>query len=259
MPRNYIQVKPIADLENELEYKFKNKDLLRQSLTHASAISENHPMAFNRDLSTLAFVGDSVLKYAVARYLFQNGQNQVADDCDELHKGTQTVIPNDILADIAREKLHLEEYIIRGNAHKTPSRKMHASCFEAILGAIALDCGLDHQEVIFRVVERLCADRYENLLKPIAKFRFLAASHDDDDEETVNVTQSLWNYMQCNASGMPPYKITLRPPERTRLQKLGLCVLWLLVIYGFFCIVQNTIGFMRFPLSNSSETERDGF
>ena len=245
MPKRYIKVKPVTELEEVLEYKFKNKDLLRQALTHASSVSEHHPMASSRDMSTLAFVGDAALKYAVARYLIQNGQNQVTTYCAELHKGTQTVVPDIILAKIAQEKLHLEEYIVRGNGHTTPNTRMYASCFEAILGATALDCGIDQQEVIFRLVERLCSDQYKALLEPISPFRFLSAGGDNDEEEIVYVTRSLWDYMQRVASGLPPYRIELKSPERTCLQKLVLLVLWFFTIYGLLCIGWKTFEFTR--------------
>ncbi|CAF1210521.1 unnamed protein product [Adineta steineri] len=186
MPKQYIEVKPLTDFENVLGYEFKNKELLWQSLTHKSAISEGHPMACHNDLSALAFLGDAALKYAVTRYLILNGRDEVAKNCVELHNNTQKILPDLILANIARDKLHIEEYLIRGNAQRTPSTKMYASCMEAILGAIALDCGTDQQGLLFRVIEKLCSDRYDTLLIPDTTFRFVSAfdfrGNDDEDD-----------------------------------------------------------------------------
>ena len=143
MPRERISVKAQSNLELILGYKFKKPELLKQALTHESAIHEKHPMAAVCDLSPLAFVGDTVLKYAVARYIFFNGRAEIITSCSQLHVVTQAVIPNRIMADIAREKLPLEHYLIRGNGHPFLSDDMYADCLEAIFGAIALDCGSD--------------------------------------------------------------------------------------------------------------------
>ncbi|CAF1481937.1 unnamed protein product, partial [Adineta steineri] len=167
MPKTYLEVKSLVDFEELIGYKFQNQDLLQQALTHKSAVNEKHPMAFSRDFTSLAFVGDSVVKYAVTRYLYLNGRDDVIRKCKELHEGTQKVIPNYVLAKLAYDKLHLEQYLIRGNSHRYPVMSMYASCIEAIFGAIALDCGVNQQEVIFRVIEKICAGRVEKWLTKV--------------------------------------------------------------------------------------------
>jgi dsRNA-specific ribonuclease len=166
MANRRMQVKPRAELEDALGYKFKNQSLIWQALTHKSAITEKHPMAFNCDLFPLAFVGDTVLKYAAARDLFLNGKKNVIRSCAELHKATQTIIPNATLAVIAREQLHLEEYLIRGNNHRIPSENMYADCMEAVFGAVALDCEGNQQQLVFDVIARICSRHIDNWLVP---------------------------------------------------------------------------------------------
>jgi dsRNA-specific ribonuclease len=165
MPKQRIPVKPATDLEKELGYEFKEKELLRRALTHQSAINENHPQASNRDLSSLAFVGDAVLKYAVARYLFRCGHDHITMKPVALHKATQAYIKNSVLAAIGNKKLHLGEYLVRGNTPTTPTENMYADCVEAILGAIALDFGNDQQHLILNVIETLCSGNIEKWLK----------------------------------------------------------------------------------------------
>ncbi|CAF0958185.1 unnamed protein product [Adineta steineri] len=184
MFRRWIEIKSRSTLEDVLGYKFKNPDLLWQALTHSSAISENHPKAFKHDLRPLAFVGDSALSYAVTRYIFLNGLDNVVTSCFELHEGRQTAIKNRDLAKMAREKLHLEEYLIRGNRHQDLNETLYADCLEAILGAIALDCGSNQQEIFFRIIEKICSDRYEQRLKKPATLRFLGCSGEDDESDT---------------------------------------------------------------------------
>ncbi|CAF0788399.1 unnamed protein product [Adineta steineri] len=180
MPKPWIDIKSRSVLEDVLGYKFTKSDLLWQALTHPSAITENHPKAFKHDLFPLAFVGDSALKYAVARYLFLNGSDDVVTDRVRLHEGVQTAIKNRDLAKMAREKLHLEEYLIRGNGHRDLNETLYSDCFEAILGAIALDCGSNQQEKVFRIIEKLCSDRYESLLNKPLTNRMLPWRGEDD-------------------------------------------------------------------------------
>jgi dsRNA-specific ribonuclease len=226
MPQQRIEVKPIADLEDVLGYKFKKAELLRQAVTHLSAVNERHPMAFDRDLTSLAFVGDAVLKYGVARYLFLNGRDHVIRSCAQLHEGTQRIIPNNILGAIAKEKLHLEEYLIRGNGLETFSMDVYADCMEAILGAIALDCGTDQQEIIFRIIEKMCADRVETLLVPSLTFRLVSTTN-DSNEETIDWPKSEIK-SQLHTSRTNP-----SPPEITCWQMLGRVCLWLFAALGF--------------------------
>lgn len=206
--------KSMSDLENTLGYKFQNKDLLRQAVTHSSAIAEKHPMAFHRDLAPLAFVGDATLKYAVTRYLFLNGRDDVIQSRSELHTGTQAIITNDVLGKIGREKLHLEDYIIRGNSLKTLSKMIYADCMEALFGAIALDCGSDGQERAFRVIEQLCSQCYRPWLIETNRLRSLSRL---DDREGAWITNDIiaWPKMQLQSLRHELVRATPAPQEES--------------------------------------------
>ncbi|CAF1525389.1 unnamed protein product [Adineta ricciae] len=247
MAEQHIEVKPLTDLEKELQYEFKNKDLIRQALTHKSAINEKHPMAFHCDYGPLAFLGDAALKYAVARYLIQNGQEDVITNPAKLNKGTQTIVPNVVLAEIAREKLCLEKYLTRGKGLSKISEGMYASCFEAILGAIALDCGVDQQEVIFCLIERLCSDRYKTFLKPLNLWTFKAVYDDDEEEEEIYLVKaSLFDCMrQRAASSAQSYRIIVETREKNRLQKLGFVILWFFAMCGILLIIWHFLPFIQ--------------
>ncbi|CAF1042388.1 unnamed protein product [Adineta steineri] len=229
MPRQYIQTKSVTDFEHVIGYTFKKQDLLRQALTHASAVAENHPTAFSRDLTSLAFVGDAALKYSVARYLFLNGLDSVTRSSAELHEGAQRVISNNVLAEIGREKLHLEEYLVRGNTHRIVNMNIYADCMEAILGAIALDCGTDQQEVIFRVVEKMCSDRVEPLLMQTQGMRLASATNNGIIDWPKSELQSA---IHNRRTASPRH-------GRSCCQTLGRFFLWIFAIYGLigFCFI----------------------
>jgi dsRNA-specific ribonuclease len=253
MPNQRIHVRSRTDLEDVLGYKFEKQELLWQALTHKSAITERHPMAFDRDLSSLAFVGDAVLKYAVARYLFLKRTDDEVESCAQLHDGAQKIITNGVLLAIARDKLHLEEYLIRGNGHGTPSNMMYADCMEAIFGAIALDCGSDHQEVIFGVIETLCSQCYEN--SPI-RTGYMPQSYESEDE-WITERPIVWPKMQLK-SAINTHRSTKSPYQRSCLQTLGRFCLWLFAIFGFIafcCIAFIIILFIKFHLENNSKSQ----
>ena len=62
-------MKALADLEFELEYKFKDADLLQQALTHSSHANERN--AGRGDNEQLEFLGDAVLGFLVSDFLFR--------------------------------------------------------------------------------------------------------------------------------------------------------------------------------------------
>ncbi|CAF4680624.1 unnamed protein product [Rotaria socialis] len=207
----------MSDLEHVLGYRFKNKDILKQSLTHASALHENHPKASYRDQSSLAFVGDAVLNQNCARETSS------------------------------------------GRAYYTGQRtcsslgKMHADCMEAILGAIALDCGVDQQKVIFDVIEKLCSDRYQTLLKPIETIRLKSAC-DEEEEDYINVSRYVFLRDQARPLSQKLI-VTDNSHKRTHWQKLGQVILWLFAICGFLTILWLIANFIIFQLSVDVENQ----
>jgi dsRNA-specific ribonuclease len=250
MPNQRIQVKPASDLEHVLEYKFKKKELLLQALTHASAITEKHPMASVHDLSSLAFVGDAMLKYAVARYLFLNGRDDVIANPAKLHEGVQAIITNHALAKIARDTLRLEEYLIRGNGHKTLNMNIYADCMEAIFGAIALDCGNDQQQVIFGIIEKLCADRIGNLLVETTQVTFASTINEDDDEWIIRDIID-WSKIKQESASCDRGS-TSSSPARSCLQTLSRLCLWFFAAFGFiifWCVVGIVFYKLNFNVS----------
>ncbi len=61
-------MRPLEEYEKLIGYEFRNKKLLETALTHSSYANEHKCRSYER----LEFLGDSVLGFVAAEYLFQN-------------------------------------------------------------------------------------------------------------------------------------------------------------------------------------------
>lgn len=132
------------DLEARLGYRFRDRSLLEEALTHASA-RESHN-------ERLEFLGDAVLNLVVADHLF----HQFAD----VREGRLTELKAFLVArktlDEVGARLELgTELQIGGGLEKRGSipRSLLGNALEAVLGAIYLDCG-DELQTCSQLVKR---------------------------------------------------------------------------------------------------------
>ena len=65
------QNKDLSALEQNIGYKFKNINLLKNALTHTSYAYE-HKIASNEKLE---FLGDSILEFLSSKYIYNNYPN----------------------------------------------------------------------------------------------------------------------------------------------------------------------------------------
>jgi ribonuclease-3 len=128
----------MKSLENKLGYKFNNTPLIKKALTHKSYV-KNKTDSNER----LEFLGDAVLELVVTEYLIHRYQ-----DIDEgkLSKIRAASVNTKTLSSIAKE-LELYKHLKVGKSEKKEGIVYNDSiledAFEAIVGAIYLDSGLD--------------------------------------------------------------------------------------------------------------------
>jgi len=120
-----------------LGYRFRDEDLLRVALTHAS-------VAATRQSSNerLEFLGDAVLGLVVCQYLYERYPNYLEG---ELTKIKSAVVSRATCAQIARSiDLHRMLYLGKGmgDVSHLPS-SVAAAVYEAMIGALYIDGGLD--------------------------------------------------------------------------------------------------------------------
>ena len=127
-------------LEEMLNLHFQDKDLLQMALTHRSFIYEGAGRGQQCN-ERLEFLGDSVLACLTADFLYRSypelNEGELSDVRAMLVKG-------DTLARLAAE-IDLGAFLRMGKGERNAggSGRILASAFEALLGAIFLDLGLE--------------------------------------------------------------------------------------------------------------------
>jgi len=132
----------IAKLQEIIGYRFKDEKLLIAALTHPSYAYESRE-ADVKDYNRLEFLGDSILGFAAAEHLYL--RHPTANE-GELTRLRSLAVNRDTLAKKARE-LDLSPYLYLGKGEEKTGGRRNAtnlsSAFEAIIGAIYLDGGIE--------------------------------------------------------------------------------------------------------------------
>ena len=133
----------ISEVEDIILYKFKNKKLLLQALTHSSYSNEHNVESNER----LEFLGDAVIEFIITEILFKEFKGKEG----ELSKIRAMVVSEKPLAD-AVDRFGLTKYLIKGvgeSKNTTESKAIKCDMFEAICGALYLDGGIDVVKTFF--------------------------------------------------------------------------------------------------------------
>ena len=137
-------------VESILGYSFKDKKLLEQCFTLASASRVNN--------ERLEFLGDSVMQFVVSDILYRRLKGDEGD-MTELRKA---FVSNEVLWSVV-EEMDLKRYIRYSGKQQNLGKKPVASLFEAIIAGIFLDGGLRAAKKF--IVEKLVKVRSEKLFK----------------------------------------------------------------------------------------------
>lgn len=133
--------KQLEEFCRNLDLHFKNLNMLDLAFHHRSFSNENEDhRLYNNE--RLEFLGDSVLGLATAAFLYEDMMDNPEGD---LAKIKSTVVSEQTLAPIAKEKMHIDKYLILGKGEeKTGGREKKAilaDAVEAVIGALYLDSG----------------------------------------------------------------------------------------------------------------------
>ena len=144
MKKNY------QSLEKKINIKFKNTNLLIQSLTHKS-----HNSLKNNE--KIEFLGDRVLGLVIAKKLLEIYPDEKEGILD---KKFASLVNKKTCLEIAKN-INLEKYILTFNPNNKKIKiedKIISDCCEALIGALYLDKGLN-------ITEKIILDLWKNHIK----------------------------------------------------------------------------------------------
>lgn len=173
-------------LEETLGFRFQNRDLFRESMTHKSYSAEH---SLNYDNQRLELLGDAVVQIILTTFLYAK-----YPDCQEgqLTKLRSALANQDSLARFARH-ISLGNYLRLGRgeieSHGAERDSTLSDAFEALLGAVYLDNGpAVADQLLLRIIRELDIDPQKLLLE-------------------LNPKGALQEYTQSKGMKVPTYQI----------------------------------------------------
>ena len=139
-----------SKLEKKIDYKFKNKNLLVQSLTHKSFNKMNNN-------EKIEFLGDRVLGLVIAKKLLEIYPEEKEGILDKKYA---SLVNKKTCLEIAKS-INLQNYILIFNPKNrsvTIEDKVISDSCEALIGAIYLDRG-------FNITEKIILDLWKEKIK----------------------------------------------------------------------------------------------
>ena len=131
----------MQELEKKLNYTFRDQALLGEALSHSSYANE-HRSAHLRSNERLEFLGDSVLGFVTAEFLFAQHPDLPEGDLTRIRAA---LVCEQSLYEVAR-KLDLGRYLQLGRGEEAgggrPRPSILAAATEAVFAAVYLDGGI---------------------------------------------------------------------------------------------------------------------
>ncbi len=172
-----MKIDELDRAEEVLGYQFKDRELLRRALRHASC-TDNKLDSNER----LEFLGDAILGMVICDYLYEQFPHLLEG---ELTKIKSTVVSRDTCARIAR-RLGLDVLIELGKGMRNRGeipRSLAAGGFEAVIGALYLEAGLERARMF--ILEHLSSrvraafrsghqQNFKSVLQQVAQQKFEA-------------------------------------------------------------------------------------
>lgn len=175
-------------LQEALSYRFSDSSRLRRALTHTSSITPGTASRLESN-ERLEFLGDAVVNCLVTEHLYRTYPSRSEG---QLSRIKSLIVSRKILGEIAAT-MALGDYLILGySERKTGGRKRRSvlsNAFEAIVGAMYLDGGL---EVCRSFLAQRLFCRIDEFLK---------------DEQNVNYKSRILEMAQRDGFGAPSYTV----------------------------------------------------
>ena len=139
---NWIEQR-VFDCEEALGYRFKDKTLLKQALTHSSCA--NTRLESNERLE---FLGDATLGLVISNLLFHRFPHYAEGELSQLKSA---IVSRKTCFNVG-QKLGLDKCLFRGKGLEGAPDSLVSNAMESVIGAIFLDGG--YEEARLFVEER---------------------------------------------------------------------------------------------------------
>lgn len=156
------------EFQKKSGYKFKDEHILMKALTHSSYANE-HRLAYNNE--RLEFLGDSVLGFITADYLYKNFGKEREGDLTKLRA---LLVCENSLVGFAKQ-LGIGGFMLLGKGEEQTGGRTRpsviADAFEAVLAAVYLDGGLEAarafllKSIIPAIEKSVALDDYKTVLQ----------------------------------------------------------------------------------------------
>jgi len=178
----------ISHLEDSLGYRFRDKNIFLEALTHKSFFHEN-PDKADAYNERLEFLGDSVLGFVIVEYLFLSDYKLTES---VMAKTKSYLVKESVLSEIANA-ISLGKYLRLGKGEEVTGgrtkRSLLADAVEALLGAVYIDGGYEKARSL---IVRLFKEKVDTIMR--------SGDFHDFKTELQEKTQLLF-------STIPEYKI----------------------------------------------------
>ena len=183
------------EVEKIIGYKFKKPKLLVKALTHSS-YSNEHKVESNERLE---FLGDAVIEFIITERLYLEFNEKEGD----LSKIRASLVSEKPLSE-AVDALGLEKYLLKGvgeSKNAISSKAVKCDMFEAIVGAILLDGGLEQAKEFFN---KALGEKLLNI-----KLNGYVEDPKTKLQEMLKQSKIAYQTSKSGADHMPTYKSTV--------------------------------------------------
>ncbi|GAA4712879.1 ribonuclease III [Brevibacillus fulvus] len=146
-----------AELQEKIGVQFHDESLLRQAFTHSSYVNEQRGKRI-QDNERLEFLGDAVLELTVSKFLYHTFPKMSEGEMTKLRAA---IVCEPSLVKFA-ELLQFGELVLLGKGEELTGGRQRpallADVFEAFIGALYLDQGLD---AVFQFLEKYVYPRID--------------------------------------------------------------------------------------------------
>jgi len=209
MQNDTLKPDSAAQIEAIIGYRFKDKSKLATALTHTSYSNEHREQ--NGSYERYEFLGDSILSYAVSKYIFNNLPDLTEGDMTKLR--AMVVCEKALVRIMDDLKLHQFIRLSKGESKSSGGVRdsILADVFEAIAAAIFLDGG-------FREAEKFILRNISPFMQPDNNNAF--EDYKTLLQEYVQQSNNSVNYCLVSSKG-PEHEKTFLMQVRMDNKKIG--------------------------------------